>query len=875
MSWIPKSDNREQSQSAYQVLVASSPEILAGDHGDLWDSGTVKSDDTIHVPYSGKALHTQETVYWKVRAWDRTGAVSQWSEPANWTMGILHDNYEDWQAKWIAAPAQMKAATLLLRRGFSVKPGLKRAVISVCGLGQYELSINGRSVTENLLSPGWTKYNKTCLYDTYDITDSLKPGKNALGMLLGNGMYNIVGGRYTKFKGSFGPLKAIARVWFEYSDGRSELFGTDGNWKCAPGPITFSCVYGGEDYDAQLLPKAWDQAAFDDSGWADVALPNPSGWEAGGPGGKLRGLSRAAPPVRAFDVFKPAKATPLKPGVTVYDLGQNASLMPRLTVSGTPGSYVRIIPAELLHADGSVDRTSSGGGMAYWQYTLDDRDKQAYFPKFYYHGCRYLQVECANPAGSDLPVVESLEGVAVHSASEPVGEFSCSNDLFNRIHTLIRWSQLNNMESVLTDCPHRERLGWLEQDYLNGFSLRYEFNLAAFFTKVMNDMADSQGSDGLVPDIAPEYTKFSGGFRDSPEWGSAIVQVAWQQYQWDGDLRLLRANYEAMKRYVGYLNNKSQDGLLTYGLGDWYDLGPKKPGPAQLTPRSLTATAIYYSDIVDLRKIAELLGKTADAQGLKSQADKIRAAFNAKLFNPATHSYATGSQTSNAMPLALGMVDPGEAGHVLDAIVNDISNRGNSLTAGDVGYRYLLRALAQGGRSDVIFDMNNQSEKPGYGYQLKMGATSLTEAWDTHSGSQDHFMLGHINEWFYHDLAGIGSDPDSPAFKKIRIHPNVVGDLTWVKASYASVRGQISSAWLRDADKFKLEIDIPVNTTAEIYVPSGKPDDIQESGSAAKIGNGINSIRTESGAGLFEVGSGHYAFTSNLNGTSLQIPPKQ
>jgi hypothetical protein len=535
-------------------------------------------------------------------------------------------------------------------------------------------------------------------------------------------------------------------------------------------------------------------------------------------------------------------------------------MMPRLIVSGPAGSFVRITPAEKLRPDGSVDRSTVGGGEAYWQYTLDDSSKQTYFPKFFYHGCRYLQVELHNPAGGELPKVESLQGVVVHSSSEPTGEFSCSNDLFNRIHTLIRWAQRSNMVSVLTDCPHRERLGWLEQDYLNGSSLRYEFNLAPFFTKVMNDMADSQADDGLIPDIAPEYTVFKGGFRDSPEWGSAYIQVAWQQYQWDGDLQLLASHYSGMKRYVAYLGSKSKDNMLNFGLGDWYDLGPKRPGQAQLTPVALTATAIYYSDVVDLQKIAKLLGHDADARQFEDLANTIRASFNKALFNPATHAYATSSQTANALPLAMGLVDATDAPAVLDAIVKDVRAHGNGLTAGDVGYRYLLRALAEGGRSDVIYEMNNQSDKPGYGYQLKMGATSLTEAWDTKSGSQNHFMLGHIIEWFYHDLAGIGSEPDNPAFKRLIIRPAVVGDLTNVKASYDSVRGKISTEWHRAGDQFTLQVTIPPSTTAVVYLPAKNATEVRDDGRPVDL----DKTNNLPGTAQCVIGSGKHTFTSAL-----------
>jgi hypothetical protein len=853
---------RAQRQSAYQVLVASSVGRLDAGKGDLWDSGKVNADETIHILYGGQPLKSSQKVFWQVRVWDQDGQVSSWSRRATWTMGLLAG--ADWQGKWISAEGAAAGGkppgwqTLLLRREFAVKPGLARALVHLCGLGQYELFLNGQQAGHDLLSPGWTKYDKTCLYETHDVTRLLLAGANTVGLILGNGMYNVQGGRYLKFKGSFGPPKAIAQLVLDYEDGTAEVLATDERWHTAPGPITFSCIYGGEDYDARLEPRGWDLPAFAEAGWAPAKVVE-------GPGGQLKGLSCAAPPLQAFEVLKPVNYKPLGPGVAVYDLGQNASLMPRLSVAGPPGAVVRIIPAELLKPDGSVDRGSCGGGACYWQYTLAGGATEQWFPKFFYHGCRYLQVDCTASAGGELPRLQSLEGVVVHSASPAVGEFNCSNELFNRIRTLVRWAQRSNMMSLMTDCPHREKLGWLEEDHLNGPSLRFEFDLARLFTKAMNDMADSQRPNGLVPDIAPEYVVFDGGFVDSPEWGSAFILVPWQQYEFTGDLALLRTHYDAMKRYVAYLGSRATNHIVSHGLGDWYDLGPNPPGVAQLTPVPLTATAFYFYDAWVLSQAAERLGKTDDARQFSKLAADIRAAFNERFFNPATGQYASGSQCANALPLVMGLAEPAHRPSVLAAIVKDVRARGNALTAGDVGYRYLLRALAEGGRSDVIFDMNNQSEKPGYGYQLKQGATSLTEAWDAGRGSsQNHFMLGQIMEWFYHDLAGISCDPAGPGFKKIVIKPAMVGDVTWAKAVFNSIRGDIVSSWTRSGASCTLMVLIPPNTTATVFVPAKSASEVTENGVLAGRSRGVKFLRQEAGQAVYEIGSGPYSFRSRL-----------
>jgi hypothetical protein len=901
LSWTlsaTNSKNRGVRQSAYQVLVATASELLNKDEGDLWNSGKVISDLMGQIKYTGRALLSSQKCWWKVKVWDENGATSAWSEPVNWTMGIIHE--KDWNAKWISAPGAEKYAlvfksarkdfsmhrdipefrtrapragdpnysSMLLRREFDAKAKLLRAVMHISGLGHYEVSVNGAKVGNYIQSPGWSDYHKTILYDTYDVTQRVKTGQNAIGIILSNGMYNIQADsvRYVKFLNTFGPLKAIAHLRLEYADGSVQTIGSDSTWQVSPGPVTYSNIFGGEDYDARLAQEGWNSPMFNaDTRWAS-ALESP------GPGGELKGLSCSAPPIKAIETLTPVEITRLKPNLWIYDLGQNASIMPEISVKGTKGSYIRIIPAELIKPDGTIDRASAtqdGIRPAWWQYTLVSKGSETWFPQFFYQGGRYLQVELFPAAGdTTLPVVERLKGIVVHSSATPIGTFSCSNELFNRIYTLVRWAQRSNMMSIMTDCPHREKLGWLEQYHLNGPSLRYNFDLVTLFRKGMNDMSDSQLENGFVPNIAPEFfiastDELTDGFRNSPEWGSSFIIVPWQQYLFSGDISLLSRYYEKMKRYVAFLASTAKDNIINFGLGDWYDLGPKAPWGSQLTPIPLTATAIYYYDNQIMAQTANLLGKTEDAKFFEQQADAIRASFNKEFFKAEGGSYSTGSQTANAMPLFLGITEPQHRKSVVETIVSDIRKRGNAFTSGDVGYRFLLSALAMEGYSSVIFDMNNQSEKPGYGYQLKMGATSLTEKWDAgvgDFGSQNHFMLGQINEWFFHDLVGIGVEPDGAGFRKIIIKPIMVGDITWVKGSYQSVSGLISSAWKRDKNQFMLDISIPANTTATVYLPTLKEADAKESGMQAAKAKGVKFLKAENGNQVYEIVSGNYQF---------------
>jgi hypothetical protein len=860
LSWqlqTAKPGERGQSQTAFQILVASSSNSLANDQGNLWDSGKISSDESSAF-YGGSPLVSEQQVFWKLRVWDDDGHSSDWSPVATWTMGLLHTS--DWLGRWICAPPT-NAGLPIFRREFAIEPGLQRAVIYICGLGQYELSANGLKVGDALLAPGWSKYDKTCLYDTLDLTSYLTNGNNALGVMLGNGMYHVPrGSHYAKFTGSFGVPKLMAQIHLHYTNGTSVVIPTDSRWLTAPGPITFSSVYGGEEQDARLESPGWNQSGLNASAWSPAMATN-------GPGGILRGTSHAAPPVKAIETLSPIQTHVISPGKMVVDFGQNASLMPRLAVHGQSGAVVRLIPAELTNSDGSVNRSTVGGGTCDWQYTLAGGGKEIWFPRFFYHGCRYLQVESfPAPGSSQLPVLDDVQGVVIQSACAPAGEFSCSNDLFNRVHTLIRWAQRNNLVSVITDCPHRERLGWLEQYHLHGPSLRYEFDLAQFYAKTMDDMADSQLDSGLVPDIAPEYPVFSGGFRDSPEWGSSVVIVPWQQYEFTGDDTLLRRYYTNMSRYVGYLQKRASGYILNHGLGDWYDLGPNPPGYAQLTPASLTATAYFYQDAEILAQTALLLGKTNDASHYNTLAGDIRTAFNKLFYSAAKGFYATGSQTAQSLPLVLGMAEATNRPSVTEALVANVRSRG--LTAGDIGHRYLLRALADAGRSDVIFELHSQTNKPGYGYILGQGATALTEGWDG-SNSQDHFMLGHIMEWFYADLAGIACDPAGPGFKKIIIRPQPVGDVSWAKASYDSAAGRIASDWKISGGQFSLHLEIPVNVTASLFLPAKNRGEVFESGRPAAKAPGVRFLREENNRIVYEVKSGTYEFVSLSSGLDI------
>ncbi|MDR1817111.1 MAG: glycoside hydrolase family 78 protein, partial [Puniceicoccales bacterium] len=877
-------------QGGYQIIVASSPEKLAANTGDIWDSGRVASRDSVLVPFAGDArkLVANGLYFWKARAWDAAGNALPWSDPQRFSVGLLGES--DWRgADWLAlekdnpkerivpglsGPGNVRQGRKLrtaphykmpqFRKEFAVRADLARATAYVAGLGHFEFFLNGEKVGSRFLDAGWTKFDKEALYVTFDVTRQLRAGAaNAAGVMLGGGFYDTPAERYLKVLISHGAPKMRLLLRLEYTDGSVENVVSDTSWRAAPSAITFCSIYGGEDFDANLEQRGWKSAGFDDSAWAPALRVSYEG--------KLRSMRATPLAVRA--VLPPKKVFKNKRGAWIYDLGQNASGIIRVTARppaappATPpaasktkppaAQKITFRPGELLRtakddkSDVTVSQGSCGSPYILAFTPRAGAGAQTWQPQFTYYGFRYVQVEGAVPAGepnpAGLPEIVALEGLHTANSAAQTGDFTCSKPIFNDTHKLIDWALRSNMASVLTDCPHREKLGWLEEAHLMQPSLLYRYNLARLYGKIMNDIAASQLPNGCVPTIAPEYVRFNGGFEDTPEWGSAFIISPWFHYRFFADRRLLERHYPAMQRYLDYLSSRAKNHIVAYGLGDWYDIGPRHPGRAQLTANGVTATAIYYYNTTILRDAATLLGKPADAARYAALADKIKHAFNTKFFNPDTAQIERGSQTANAMALHVGLVADADKPRVLANLVADIRRRKNALTAGDVGYRYVVRALEENGRSDVLYDMNTRSDVPGYGWILRSGATALTESWQAYGHvSNNHFMLGHLFEWFYSGLAGIRQKPTSVGFRDLLIAPQPVGDLTSARATYETPYGTVESAWeitggtggekstaggkstttgtgdkTAGGKKFHLRVRIPPNTTAEVVLPDG------------------------------------------------------
>jgi len=723
------------------------------------------------------------------------------------------------KAEWIAAetpapaggepaPAGQKGPMPVFRKSFMLEDAaISRAQVAICGLGHFELTINGKKVGDHFLDPPWSDYADTCYYVRFDVAELLKPGENVLGVMLGNGMYNVRGGRYAKFLGSFGSPKLTLCLAVSQG-GKEHVITSNDTWKTDAGPITFSCIYGGEDYDARREQPGWKQPGFDDSRWKAVKVVK-------GPGGRLR--PAISPPIRVVRHLEPVSVMRLKDGRYEVDLGENLSARPTIKVKGKAGSRVTI---EVAERKGKPWRGHS------YTYTLKgDTEAEAFAPCFTYFGFQYLYVsgvawgDDIKTAGG-LPELVDVGADFVSSCGPRIGAFACGNPLFNEIDKMIDRSVASNLQHVLTDCPHREKLGWLEVSHLMGPSILFHYNMGGLYRKICRDTTDSQLENGLVPDIAPEYVRFKGGFFESPEWGSASVQLPWLIHRWYGDERILREQYPTMVRYTDYLaGTRNKAGLVKGGLGDWYDWTSEKGhvGHSQLTPRELPATCMLYDNARILRQAATMQGKAAEAQKWEGLAEEVRRDFMAAWYDKQNKTVASGSQCALAMGLYFELVPAEDRGAVLANLVRNLHKSRYRPSTGEVSFRYLVLALAEAGRSDVVYRIVNRTDAPGYGCMLKQhGLKTLSERWDRPGSSLNHCMFGHIQEWFQKYLLGIRQAPGSTGYEKVLIDPFFPDDLEWAGGSFDSPNGRIEVAWIRKGKTVEVTVKAE---KAEIIVP--------------------------------------------------------
>lgn len=869
LGWIIESEEYGQVQTAYQILVASRPELLNRDQGDLWDSGKVESDQSVNVCYGGKPLESRRCYYWKVRVWDRHGTVSPWSRIARWSMGFLNRN--EWQARWIGRQKPHDAKLLpspYFRKTFCIQKPVRQAFLYASALGLYELHINGERVGNDYFAPGWTDYNIRVQYQTYDVTSYLGTGNMALGAILGTGWYagNV---------GMFGPNRygdnpyLLLELHIEYEDGSRQVVATDESWKTFAGPILYSDLLKGESFDARLEPKGWSLPGFDDSAWEKPVVLE-----------RYAGMLNAQvdPPVRVMKELLPVSMKKTPRGSYLFDMGQNMVGWVRLRVeNGREGQEVTVSCAEMLNDDGTLYITNLREAVQQEKYILRGEAEECLEPHFTFHGFRYVEV-----TGIANPTLRTVIGRVAHSATPQTGWLETSDVMLNKLLSNIEWGQRGNFLSVPTDCPQRdERLGWTGDAQIFARTASFNMDVARFFNKYMVDMIDAQQPSGAFPDVAPDagWIEFmlnsetlnwrslaNGG------WGDAGIIIPWTVYQVYGDLRILESCYPAMVKWVEYLHANSA-GLIRPGdsnYGDWLSI-------AADTPKDVLDTAYFAYSTALLAKSARALGKADDARKYAELFERIKQAFSAA-FVAGDGRIKGDTQTVYVLALKMNLLSEDQRKLAVRHLVDNIRAHGNHLTTGFLGVGYLLPALTEAGREDVAYDLLNQHTFPSWLYSVKHGATTIWERWDAWTetngfqnpgmNSFNHYSLGSVGEWMYQTIMGINAVEDYPGYKRVVIHPRPGGGLTYAKGEFRSVYGTIRVEWNLKRTLFEMNVRIPANTAATIHVPGVA--EYEEGHRTA----GVRYLGTENGKSVFHVGSGTYTFVSRWTKSGLDMEAK-
>ncbi|MDP2899167.1 MAG: glycoside hydrolase family 78 protein [bacterium] len=878
LSWVLFSEERAQAQTAYQVLVASSEEKLAAGEGDLWDSGRVESDQCIQVAYDGRPLQSLMCAFWRVRVWDRNAKPSDWSETATWQMGLLKPG--DWKAKWIGSGIPRPA---MLRKTFRLASRPYRATAYVSALGVYELWLNGRRVGDSVLAPEWTDYNKRVQYQAYDVTELLHSGENALGSTLCEGWYaGRIGISHIVWPG--GPQRGFYgdSPWFlmqlevELADGKSQMIVSDEAWKATTdGPIRSACILDGEVYDARKEVPGWDRPEFDDSGWKAVRIKSQV---------TAKLVAQANEPIRIVEELRPISVTETKPNVFVFDLGQNMTGWCRLSVRGLPGTTISLRHAEVLDADRNIYTDNlrvpkdggPGGARQLDTFILGRVGEEILEPHFTYHGFRYVEVTGL----LQKPQFDSLVGCVIHSDAPRVGRFECSDWLLNKLMENIVWTQHGNMHSVPTDCPQRdERLGWLGDAQIFSQTACFNMNMARFYGKVSQDTRDAQADDGRFPDFAPHPFDPNARFSGAPGWADGGVIIPWRVYLNYGDTRVLEQHFESAKRWGEYVRAQSPDLIWTgkrgNDYGDWLNgdtlILEGWPRKGAAVPRELMATAFFAHSAGLLSKMASVLSRTEDAERYAKLAAEIKDAFN-RTFVKLDGVIQGDTQAGYALALHFDLLPENLREAAARHMVECIKARGGHLTTGIQSTGRLMLELTRNGYNDLAYELLNKRTVPSWLYMVEHGATTIWERWDGYvegRGYQDpgmnsfnHWAFGAVGEWIYRTIVGINPDEDRPGYKHFTIRPRPGGGLTWANGSYESMHGTIVSDWKVERGDFTLRVTVPVNTTAAVYIPARRREDVTEGGRPAGEAQGVRFLRSEDGAALYEVASGIYTFVS-------------
>lgn len=868
LSWQMQSERRGASQSAYQILVASTKDSLDAGEDLLWYSGKIISDQSIHVSYCGPVLESGQRVYWKVRVWDELDEEVE-SPTCWWEMGLLERS--DWKAQWIGAPfwggPRTTSPAPYLRTEFSLNKQIINARLYATAIGLYECHLNGERVGDALLTPGWTDYNKRIRYQSYDVTDLLHSGANAFGAILGDG-WGVGHVAWLGRQHYADRPQLFAQIVITYADGTKEIVATGNNWKVAQGAILESDILMGESYDSRREFEGWSEAGYKDVLWSPVEVFPEHEAALVATNGPLINRQEYLHPVKIY------KITALKPR-WIFDFGQNMVGWVRLCVRGERGTTLILRHAEALNPDGSLYTTNLRTARSTDHYTLKGGEEEVWEPRFTFHGFRYVEVSGI----SGTPTDKTLTGIVIHSEIPSIGSFECSDPLINQLQHNIVWGQKGNFIDVPTDCPQRdERLGWTGDAQVFIKTASFNRDVAGFFTKWVYDLEDSQYPNGVYPSVVPDLPVWSIG-EGGPAWADAGVICPWTIYQCYGDTRLLEEHYVSMQCFIDFLSKTSRNGIRCYaeytgwhGNGDWLALDGSD-GREGGTSKELIGTAFFAYSTDLLARTARILNKEEDAIFYDTLSMEAREAF-VKSYVHEDGTIVGGTQTSYVLALEFNLLPQKIRPLAAVKLVRNIESRNNHLSTGFVGTPYINWVLSSTGHLDTAYALLKQTIWPSWLYSVTQGATTIWERWDgwtQEKGFQDpkmnslnHYAYGAIGAWMYAVIGGIDLDPNNPAYKHIVMHPRQGGGLTSASAELISMYGLIRSAWTQENDLFCWKVTVPPNTVATVYVPAIDQSHVTESGKPLDCTKGVSILRTDNRFVVLSIVSGTYYFTSNL-----------
>ncbi len=846
LQWKIRDDRRGAKQTAWQVIVSSTSDKVAQLESDVWDSGKISSEQSVHVVYEGPTPESGKTYFWSVRIWDKDGEASDWSKPATWEMGLLNEN--DWKAQWIARSNNNPGRSVNMRKEFNLEnKKVRKARAFVTGLGNYVFFLNGKRVGNDLLTPGWTHYPERLEYQVYDVKELLNAGENAAGATLGNMWWSGGLGWQGGKKYSAGPLKFLMQMHIEFEDGSAQIFVTDESWKWTESSIWEDNIYDGEKYDANLEQEGWEHPGFEDEAWAEV---EPAEY-----GGKLKGPG--APPLKHHEDLLAVSLNEPVGGEYVYDFGQNMVGWAKIKLNVPKGDTISFRFAELLHEDGTVAQENLRSANAIDMIVSNGKEIE-WEPKFTYHGFRYVQVSGLK----EKPGISDLTGKVIYTDQPFIGRFECSNDLINTINKNVRWAQKGNFYPAPTDCPQRdERLGWMGDAQIFAPTANFNMHLDRYWSKWMFDITDGQDEEGWVYDVNPPIVVEG---PSKPGWGDAIVIIPWLNYRYYGNTRIIEDNYDGMKAWVEYMRKNSVNDIYFweqngwYGYGDWIAVEP--------SPGKPIGSAYYFYSVKLLGKMAEVIGKTEDAQEYFALSQKIAEAFHREYWDEEKLNYPGGTQTANLLPLAFGLTPEEMEVQVVKNLVEDVKKKEGHPTTGFLGTGYILPVLSKYNHHELAYEMLNKTDYPSWGYMVKNGATTIWELWNSDTerpegmNSRNHFALGCVGEWIWNNLGGINISDEQPGFKQAVIKPLPAGDLQWAKAEYETNYGLLSVRWNLKNGIFTLNLIVPPNTTALVELPKTNINSVIKEGGKEIGKDPIEGIqKVESGKILTAAGS--YVFT--------------